>query len=120
LVAEASRLISVTEPLSLLHRAWWERAATYVGITSEVEVEAEHAHTQRMIDYVQSLIAATPPGESQEAASEETWGKLSELVTSIFQKLNPWYFISESAHRRATLLAINEAVEEFWFRAQAI
>lgn len=120
LIAEASRLISVTEPLSLLHRAWWERAATYVEINSEVEVEAEHVHTQRMIDYVQSLIAATPPGDNQEAASEETWGKLNMLVTSIFQKLNPWYFISEGAHRRATLPAINEAAEEFRFRAQAI
>lgn len=120
LVAGASGLIAVTDPLSLLRRAWWERAAAYLGIKSEIEVGAEHAQKQRMIDYVQSLIAATPPAESQEAANDETWDKLSNLVTSIFQKLNPWYFISESAHRRATLPAINEAAEEFRFRAQVI
>lgn len=120
LIAEATALISVTEPLSLLRLAWWQRAAAYVKINSEVEVEAEHAHKQRMIDYVQSLIAATPPEEKQEEASEETWEKLNKTITLIFEKLNPWFFISESARRRATLPEINEAAEEFRFRAQLI
>lgn len=120
LIAEATTLISATEPLSLLHRAWWERAAAYVKINSEVEVVAEHAHKQRMIDYVQSLIAATPPAENQNEADEATWQRLSKAVMSIFEKLNPWFFISESAHRRTTLPEINEATEEFRFRAQII
>lgn len=120
LIEEATVLISATEPLSLLHRAWWERAAAYVNINSEIEVEAEHAHTQRMIDYVQSLIAATPPADNQKDADEETWQRLSRVVSSIFEKLNPWFFISESAHRKATLPEINEALEEFRFRSQII
>ncbi|WP_036167105.1 YecA family protein [Massilia sp. 9096] len=120
LIEEATVLVSATKPLSLLHRAWWQRAAAYVEINSEVEVEAEHAHTQRMIDYVQSLIAATPPAENQEDADEETWQRLSRVVSTIFEKLNPWFFISESAHRKATLPEINEAIEEFRFRAQII
>lgn len=118
LILEATVLISTIEPLSLLHRAWWERAAAYVMINSEVEVEAEQVHKQRMIDYVQSLIAATPPAANQEEVDDETWQRLSMVVTSIFKKLNPWFFISESAYRRATLSEINEAAEEFRFRAQ--
>lgn len=120
LIVEATTLISATEPLSLLRQAWWERAAAYVKINSEVKVEAEHVHKQRMIDYVQSLIAATRPTENQNEADEATWQRLSKAVKSIFEKLNPWFFISESAHRRATLPEINEATEEFRFRAQII
>lgn len=120
LIIEATVLISITEPLSLLHRAWWERAAAYLEINSEVEVDAQHTHKQRMVDYVQSLIAATPPAENQKVADDETWQRLSKVVTSIFGKLNPWFFISESAHRRASLPEINEAAEEFRFRAQII
>jgi hypothetical protein len=118
LIAEAVTVISTTEPLSLLHRAWGERAVAYMGITSEVEIEAEHAHKQRMIDYVQSLVAATPPAENQKTADDETWHRLDKAITLIFEKLNPWFFISESAHRRATLPDVSEAVEEFRFRAQ--
>jgi hypothetical protein len=103
LIEEATVLISATKPLSLLHRAWWQRAAAYVERNSEVEVETEHAHAQRMIDYVQSLIAAAPPAENQTDADEETWQRLSRVVSTIFEKLNPWFFISESAHRRASL-----------------
>lgn len=120
LIEEATVLISATKPLSLLHRAWWQRAAAYVEINSEVEVQNEHAHTQRMIDYVQGLIAATPPSQNQKDADEETWQRLSSVVSKIFEKLNPWFFISESAHRRATLPEINDATEEFRFRAQII
>lgn len=120
LIAEASGLVAATEPLSLLHRAWWERAAAYIGINSEIEIHKEHAHKQRMIDYVQSLIAATPPAARQEAASEEAWGRLSTLVAYIFEKLNPWYFISEGAQRRAADPTVNEAAEEFRFRSQII
>jgi hypothetical protein len=120
LIAEAIVLISATEPLSLLHRAWWECAAAHVEINSEVEVKTEHVHKRRMIDYVQSLIAATPPAESQKEVDDETWQRLSMVVMSIFEKLNPWFFISESAHRRATIPEINEAVEEFRFRTQVI
>jgi len=120
LIEEATVLISATKPLSLLHRAWWQRAAAYVEINSEVEVQTEHTHTQRMIDYVQSLIAAAPPSQPQKDADEETWQRLSRVVSKIFEKLNPWFFICESAHRRVTLPEINDATEEFRFRAQII
>ena len=118
LIAEAVTVIAATKPLSLLYRVWGERMVAYMGITSEIEIEAEHAHKQRMIDYVQSLIAATPPAENQNEADEETWQRLDNAVRSIFKKLNPWFFISESAHRRATLPEVSEAAEEFRFRAQ--
>jgi hypothetical protein len=120
LIEKATAIVGAAEPLSLLHRAWWERAAAYIGINSEIEIEAEHAHKQRMIDYVQSLIAATPPATHQETADEETWGTLSGTVASIFEKLNPWYFISEGAQRRAAAPTINDATEEFRFRSQII
>ncbi|MBC3910924.1 YecA family protein [Undibacterium umbellatum] len=118
LIAEAMTVIAASEPLSLLHRAWGERTVAHMDITSEIEIKAEHVHKQRMIDYVQSLIAATPPDENQKEMDEETWQRLDQAVTSIFEKLNPWFFISESAHRRTTLPEVSEAAEEFRFRAQ--
>jgi hypothetical protein len=120
LIGEAIIIVAKTEPLSLLHRAWWEHAAAHIKINSEIEVDTEHAHKKRMIDYVQSLIAATSPAKEQVKASDESWRMLSETVASIFQKLNPWFFISESAHRKATLLKISDEAEDFRFRAQLI
>ena len=118
-IAEAAALVATLSPLAMLHRAWWERSAASLGLESEVEVGREHAHAARMLDYVQSLVAGTPPvaGPSSEL-TDDAWGKLQQLVESIFQKLNSRYFLCATAERRQSGAAVDSAFEEFHFRTQ--
>lgn len=118
-VAEAAALVATMDPLALLHRAWWERSASHLMIDSETELGPEHAHSARMIDYVQSLIASAPPvAKPSDSHSEEDWGKLQQLIEKIFQKLNSQYFMCATAKRRKDVVVSDPALEEFHFKAQ--
>ena len=46
------------------------------------------------------------------------WQNLSEVFKSTFEKLNSWFFISESALLRISSPEVSKAVEEFCFRAE--
>lgn len=118
-IADAAALVATLSPLAMLHRAWWERSAASLGIESEVEVGHEHAHAARMLDFVQSLVAGTPPVASQpRELTDEAWSKLQTLVESIFQKLNSRYFLCATAARRQSGAAVDAAFEEFHFQTQ--
>ncbi len=118
-IESAAALVAKLDPLVMLHRAWWELSAVTLGIESEVEVQQEHAHAGRMLDYVQSLVAATPRGAADaEIPSEDDWTRLQGLVESIFQKLNARYFMCATAERRRNGAEVDAAFEAFHFRAQ--
>jgi len=118
-VGDAAALVATLDPLAMLHRAWWERSAAHLQVESEVEGGPEHAHAARMLDYVQSLVAGTPPvtGPPSEL-TDENWGKLQQLIQSIFQKLNVRYFSCATAKHRQDSEAVDAAFEEFHFRTQ--
>lgn len=118
-IGDAAALVATLSPLAMLHRAWWEQSAVHLLVESEVEVGPEHAHAARMLDYVQSLVAGTPPVEGQPSElTDESWGKLQRLIEAIFQKLNSQYFSCATAKRRQHGVAIDAAFEEFHFRTQ--
>jgi hypothetical protein len=118
-IDEAVSLVTSLNPLAVLHRAWWERSAAHMQLESEVDVGTEQAHASRMLDYVQSLIAAAPTVETApQDLTDEIWGKLQKLIETIFQKLNGRYFSCATAKRRHDEGAVDAAFEEFHFRAQ--
>ncbi len=118
-VADASALVSTLNPLAILHRAWWERSATHLKIESEVALQHEHVLASRMLDYVQSLVASTPPAaQVNDELSDEAWSTLQRLVESIFQTLNSRYFLCATAKRRKNGAVVDPAFEEFHFRTQ--
>lgn len=118
-ISDAAALVATLSPVALLHRAWWERSATQLQVESEAEVGPGHAHAARMLDYVQSLIAGTPPVEVQlNDLTDENWTKLHRLVEAIFQKLNLRYFSCATAKVRQDGAVIDTAFEEFHFRTQ--
>ncbi len=121
-VGDAAALVATLNPLAILHRAWWERSAAHLLVESEVEVGPEHAHAARMLDYVQSLIAGTPPtpptADSPSELTDENWGKLQRLIQSIFRKLNARYFICATAKHRQDSAVVDADFEEFHFRMQ--
>lgn len=119
LVSQIATLVSELPPEKLLHRAWWELAGRVTHIESEAEMEEEDAVSLRMIDYVQSLIAAVPPAQDQrEEVTEEDWKTLRGKVEQLFQAVNFKYQICRTAKNKADDPNFNEDFEDFQFKAQ--
>ncbi len=119
LVSKIREAVRVLPAHKLLHRAWWEMAAKHIGVHSEVEIDTEHAVSMRMIDYLQSMVAAVPPASQQKnEATDEEWKALREDVGSLFRKLNIEYQICRTAYKKANDANFNQDFEEFEIKAQ--
>ena len=91
----------------------------HVGMQTEVEVGHEEAVALRMIDYIQSVIAAVAPATPQkEDIDDGDWNRLVDLVGSLFDKLNGEYQICSTLRRKLDGTDYDEEIEEFRFRAQ--
>jgi hypothetical protein len=120
LVAEIASLVSVLPPDWLLHRAWWELATRELGITSGSKSGLDHVVAMRMVDYIQSVIAALPSATAQRTdVAEEDWRALREKVGRLFSTTLLEYHVCASAQARATDPAYDPDFEEFKFRAQS-
>lgn len=118
-VTEAAQLVATLPPLNLLHRAWWTRSMAMLGIDNESDIGQPEVLAERMVDYVQSLIAGHPPAAKQKTeVSDEDWRTLESLVEKIFSTLNASYFASATAKRRTDEPGISQAMEEFHFHSQ--
>ncbi len=119
LVRQIVSAVSVLPPDQLLNRAWYEQVGSSQHIKVEVDVTQDDAIASRMIDYVQSVIAAAPRGEAQKSElSDEDWNDLRIKVAALFKKLNFDYPSCATAHRKATGTVYDDAMEEFFVRAQ--
>jgi hypothetical protein len=111
--------VSTLPPDQLLTRAYQELVFSSKNIKVESDVKMENSNALRMSDYIQSVIAATPRGEEQKSElSEDDWLDLKTNVASLFEKLNLEYPLCSSAHRRTTEQVHDDAMEEFFTRAQ--
>ena len=118
MIGKIADLVKILPPDKLLYRALWERAAHHVNIKSEIEIDEEGAISQRMIDYIQSVIVSVPPASSREKdVTEERWLELKEAVTRLFNLLNHQFMICQTAAGRKTA-GHDEDFEEFYFKAQ--
>lgn len=118
-IAAAAQLVASLPPLPLLHRAWWSRARSMLNIDNEFDVGTEQIQAERMVDFVQSLIASTPPCDSQkDEVSDEDYAKVESLIERIFTAINAQYFVCATAKRKRADPSLDEALEEFHFRAQ--
>ncbi len=119
LVAEIAQLVGELPAGQLLHRAWWEMAGKHSKINSESEVGVSEAISIRMIDYVQSVIAAVEPAANQrQEVTEEEWQTLTTKIETLFQTINLPYQICLSAKHKADDPNLDEHFEEFKFKAQ--
>ena len=114
IVAEVSNLPADR----LLHRAYWEFAALAI---TKGPAAVEEAGALRMIDYVQSIVAATPlVVEHKPDVSEEDWEKLKANVRDLFEGITIRYQSCLSASRLAADPDLDMALEEFRFRAEGM
>jgi preprotein translocase subunit SecA len=74
----------------------------------------------RMIDYVQSVIAAVKPQVYAEDVNDDDWSKLKSDVTTLFHRLTIEYQFCLTAHRRAQDPGLDMELEDFRFRAETL
>lgn len=118
LISEISDIVKTLPPIMLLQNSWMKLFMSMSGIQAEADIGKEQAHSLRMVDYIQSIIASVPPEKTKDEITEEDWEKLSALVENLFDLVNGHYQIGASL-----LNAINDPlhdndIEEFRFKAQ--
>ncbi|WP_419316818.1 hypothetical protein ACN2C7_10185 [Caulobacter sp. ErkDOM-E] len=107
-------------PAELLKRAWWELALAFSGL-SEANSDIDRSLALRMVDYVQSLIAAAPRAPIQAADVEaEEWDALKATVRELFERVTMEYQICRSANLRLQTADVDLHLEEFRFRAEVL
>ncbi|MDA0743219.1 MAG: SEC-C metal-binding domain-containing protein [Proteobacteria bacterium] len=120
LVQSLAARIAVLPAEKLLHRGWWELATAFSGMRPEMS-DQDRSLAQRMVDYVQSLIASTPPAETQAAdVTEEDWSSLKTDVRSLFERVTLEYQICRTAQLKSNAPDHNLELEEFRFRAEIL
>jgi len=119
LVHEIASLVSLLPPEQLLLRAWWELAHRHLTIRAEADLSWEDGVAVRMVDYIQSVVAAVPPALSpQLETTEADWQTLRTKVDELFRKVNLDYQICLSAKHKADDADLDPHFEEFRFKAQ--
>ena len=82
-------------------------------------MDIAHGVTMRMLDYVQSVIAAVPINKRQrDNVSEDDWKSLRQKVQDLFEKLNIPYQLSRRAKNLRENIHHSPDVEDFHFKAQ--
>ena len=106
---------------SLLHRGWWEFAMVALGFGGARLDDPDNMVAQRMVDYVQSVIAGVPPAEDvAEEVSEEEWSALKADVETLFRRLTFEYPAARTAHRKIQDPELDMALEGFQVRAELL
>lgn len=82
--------------------------------------ESELLHATRMVDYIESVIAAVLPQAYAEDVREDDWKRLKADVTTLFQRLSVEYQICLTARRKADDPNFDMELEEFRMRAEVL
>ena len=92
-----------------------------MNIEADDEIGAEEVISLRMVDYVQSVIAAVQPAETQKARNSVTdkeWKVLRSKVEHLFNEIRTTYQICRTAKDRADDPNLDMNFEEFHLKAQ--
>lgn len=118
-VLSIAGIVKRLPPEKLLMRAYWEMAVHHINVESEIEIDQEGAASLRMVDYIQSVIAAVDPSQSiPDDVTEEDWQQLRKLVSDLFSQLNTEYQICRSAYARKTDPNYDGDLDDYYFKAQ--
>lgn len=119
LVAKIFATVGVLPPEMLLQRAWQEMVMAHRHVEAEIDVTQDDSLALRMVDYVQSVVAAAPRGEQQKnELTEADWAELRTNVSALYRKLNFEFPACATAHRKANGTDLGDAMEEFLVKSQ--
>lgn len=100
IVSDIEGVVSTLPPDQLLLRAKQEQQVRHLGLIAEADLTPEHILSQRMVDYIQSMVAAAPRSMNQKKeVSEDDYLSLKKLVGSLFNKINGEYIHASTAYR---------------------
>lgn len=119
-VSAIAQLISRLPPDRLLHRGYWEYAAVICGIGDQNTSGFDQIMALRMIDYLQSVIAAVPSAADVEEVGEDDWSQLRKLVISLFERLTIKYQVCHSAYRHVQDPELDQELERFRVQAESL
>lgn len=119
LIQRIADAVALFNPLTLLHRAYWEYLPSATGIVSEIEIGQEGIEKRFIVEYLQSMICAVTPHEAQkEKPTDEGWSLLTTDICSLLNKLRSEYFLTHSAWARSNDPNYDERQEQFSVQAQ--
>jgi len=114
------RIVGNYDPLSLLHRGYWMSILPHIQATDEPEKKSD-VLGQRMVDYIQSVIAAVPVKTSPAPeVTDEAWNELSTHVEGLFDTINHAYVQCRTADWKVNGGGPPEEQVEFYVRALAM
>ena len=102
-VNEISTIVKAVSPLRLMIRNYWYFMRKSIERTGPEESNLGHDDllSARMLDYVQSIIVATPDCLSDTETTDEEYQRLLAAVNSLYRTLVTEYFIGRTAsHKR--------------------
>lgn len=116
-VATIAEIVASYETISILQRGYWVSIFPHM-LPSEETKTHEQVIGQRMVDYVQSVIAAVPPkAKPAPPITEESWGELSQHVEALFEAVNRSYIPCRTADWKVNGGGPPEEQVEFYVRA---
>ena len=119
LVEEIAADVSQLPALPLLLRARMLLVKRHAIPKTEAEIDSGDVLALRMVDYIQSVIAAVPPSDRQrKEVTDEDWVKLERNVQELFEKINGDYQISLAAKREVENQSNDPEFERFRFEMQ--
>lgn len=118
LISEISNIVKTLPPIVLLQTSWMKLFMSMRGVQAEADIGIEQAHSLRMVDYIQSIIASVVPDKTKDEVTEEDWEKLSRLVEEVFDLVNGRYQIGASLLNAINDPQLDTDIEEFKFKAQ--
>ena len=119
LVSSIAVQVSRLPPKQLLQRGWWEFASAMIGF-GNATAEADQLHAHRMVDYIQSVIAAVKPQEYAEEITEADWHRLKEDVKILFTRLSLEYQYCLTAYRKSQNPELDMELEDFRVRTEML
>ena len=119
LVYSIADQVSRLPPKQLLHRGWWYFTSAMTGF-GNMTSEADQLHAHRMVDYIQSVIAAVKPQEYAEEITEAEWHRLKEDVKILFNRLSLEYQSCLTAYRKSQDPELDMELEDFRVRTEML
>jgi len=120
-VQKICSLVRQFHPLRLLQRGYFYYIQQHLGKPSEFDHGPKEIVAARMVDYVQSIIAAIQPSDINiENFDEGLWNELLTEVTDLYQMLNLPFHICHSAVLKTALDDYDPAFDGFYVQAQML
>jgi hypothetical protein len=118
LVETIATKVIVLSPSELLSHAHMEFIAFRLEIGDRKADGFDELAAARMVDYVQSVIAARAPQAPVSDLTEQAWDSLKEDIRTLFTRLALDYQHCLTAHRRAIDPHLDLDVEQFRFQLE--